>query len=147
MQNTDCNDKGPFFLKIRAPSQKSLSSWSSSCENVHFAPQTPELEGFTSCKFQVKEVCRYSGKTRPRNTMDQTIDTKTYPALSENVALSWPYQLIRKIRYDSTNIAKGTMGQRQRPKKSELSRWQNSTRKNFPDEVRKSFLRQNKVRK
>ena len=30
----------------------------------------------------------------------------------------------------------------QRPKKSELSGWQNSTRKNFPDEVRKSFLRQ-----
>ena len=25
----------------------------------------------------------------------------------------------------------------QRPKKSEFSRWQNSTRKNFPDEVRK----------
>ena len=45
----------------------------------------------------------------------------------------------------------------QRPKKSELSRWQNSTRKNFPDQVRKSFLRKkvcksffaatNKVRK
>ena len=30
----------------------------------------------------------------------------------------------------------------QRPKKSELSGWQLSTRKNFPDEVRKSFLRQ-----
>ena len=97
MQNTDC---------------ESLSSWSSSCENVHFAPQTPELEGFTSCKFQVKEVCRYPGKAGPRNTMDQTIDTKTYPALSENVALSWPYQLIRTIKYDSTNIAKGTMGPR-----------------------------------
>ena len=35
----------------------------------------------------------------------------------------------------------------QRPKKSELSRWQNSTRKNFLDEVRESFLRQTKVRK
>ena len=35
----------------------------------------------------------------------------------------------------------------QRPKKSKLSGWQLSTRKNFPDEVRKSFLRQNKVRK
>ena len=33
---------------------------------------------------------------------------------------------------------------RQRPKKSELSGWQLSTRKNFPDEVRKSFLRQKK---
>ena len=32
----------------------------------------------------------------------------------------------------------------QRPKKSELSGWQLSTRKNFPDEVRKSFLRQKK---
>ena len=30
---------------------------------------------------------------------------------------------------------------RQRPKKSELSGWQISTHKNFPDEVRKSFLR------
>ena len=30
----------------------------------------------------------------------------------------------------------------QRPKKSELSGWQLSARKNFPDEVRKSFLRQ-----
>ena len=30
----------------------------------------------------------------------------------------------------------------QRPKKSELSGWQLSTRKNFPDEVRKSFSRQ-----
>ena len=30
----------------------------------------------------------------------------------------------------------------QRPKKSELSRWQLSTRKKFPEEVRKSFLRQ-----
>ena len=29
----------------------------------------------------------------------------------------------------------------QRPEKSELSEWQNSTCKNFPDEVRKSFLR------
>ena len=35
----------------------------------------------------------------------------------------------------------------QRPKKSELSGWQNSTRKNFPDEVRKSFFATNKVRK
>ena len=35
----------------------------------------------------------------------------------------------------------------QRPKKSELSGWQLSTRKNFPDEVRKSFLRQKKTRK
>ena len=32
----------------------------------------------------------------------------------------------------------------QRPKKSELSGWQLSTRKNFPDEVRKSFSRQKK---
>jgi len=32
----------------------------------------------------------------------------------------------------------------QRPKKSELSRWQNSTRKNFPDEVRKLLSRQKK---
>ena len=31
---------------------------------------------------------------------------------------------------------------RQRPKKSELSGWQLSTRKNFPDEVRKLFSRQ-----
>ena len=30
----------------------------------------------------------------------------------------------------------------QRPQKSELSGWQLSTRKNFPDEVRKSFSRQ-----
>ena len=30
----------------------------------------------------------------------------------------------------------------QRPKKSELSGWQLSTRKNFPDEARKSFSRQ-----
>ena len=30
----------------------------------------------------------------------------------------------------------------QRPKKSELSGWQLSTGKNFPDEVRKSFSRQ-----
>ena len=30
----------------------------------------------------------------------------------------------------------------QRPKKSKLSGWQTLTRKNFPDEVRKSFLRQ-----
>ena len=28
----------------------------------------------------------------------------------------------------------------QRPKKSELSGWQNSTRKNFPDEVRETFF-------
>ena len=33
----------------------------------------------------------------------------------------------------------------QRPKKSELSGWQLSTRKNFPDEVRKSSLRQKKA--
>ena len=33
----------------------------------------------------------------------------------------------------------------QRPKKSELSRWQLSTRKNFPDKVRKSFSRQKKA--
>ena len=33
---------------------------------------------------------------------------------------------------------------KQRPKKSEPSGWQLSTRKNFPDEVRKSFLRQKK---
>ena len=33
---------------------------------------------------------------------------------------------------------------RQRPKKSELSGWQLSTRKNFPDEVLKLFLRQKK---
>ena len=32
----------------------------------------------------------------------------------------------------------------QRPKKSELPGWQLSTRKNFPDEVRKSFSRQKK---
>ena len=32
----------------------------------------------------------------------------------------------------------------QRPKKSELSGWQLSTHKNFPDEVRKSFSRQKK---
>ena len=32
----------------------------------------------------------------------------------------------------------------QRPKKSELSGWQNSICKNFPDEVRKSFLQQKK---
>ena len=30
----------------------------------------------------------------------------------------------------------------QRPKKSKLSGWQTLTRKNFPDEVRKSFSRQ-----
>ena len=30
----------------------------------------------------------------------------------------------------------------QRPKKSKLSGWQTLTRKNFPDEARKSFLRQ-----
>ena len=35
----------------------------------------------------------------------------------------------------------------QRPKKSELSGWQLSTHKNFPDEVRKSFLLQKKTRK
>ena len=35
----------------------------------------------------------------------------------------------------------------QRPKKSEVSGWQLSTRKNFPDEVCKSFLRQKKTRK
>ena len=34
-----------------------------------------------------------------------------------------------------------------RPKKSELSGWQKSARKNFPDEVRKSFFATNKVRK
>ena len=33
----------------------------------------------------------------------------------------------------------------QRPKKSELSEWQLSTRKNFPDDMRKSFLRQKKA--
>ena len=32
----------------------------------------------------------------------------------------------------------------QRPKKSELSGWQLSTHKSFPDEVRKLFLRQKK---
>ena len=32
----------------------------------------------------------------------------------------------------------------QRPKKSELSGWQLSTHKNFPDEVRKLFSRQKK---
>ena len=31
----------------------------------------------------------------------------------------------------------GTLRQQQRPKKSELSGWQLSARKNFPDEVRK----------
>ena len=38
----------------------------------------------------------------------------------------------------------GPLG-KQRPKKSELSGWQLSTRKNFPDEVRKLFLRQKSV--
>ena len=33
----------------------------------------------------------------------------------------------------------------QRPKKSELSGWQLSTHKNFPDKVRKSFSRQKSV--
>ena len=35
----------------------------------------------------------------------------------------------------------------QRPKKSELSGWQLSTHKSFPDEVCKSFLLQKKMRK
>ena len=37
----------------------------------------------------------------------------------------------------------GDLPQGQRPKKSELSGWQLSTRKNFPDEVRKSFSQKN----
>ena len=42
------------------------------------------------------------------------------------------------IRYQKiTKISK-----QQRPKKSELSGWQNSTRRNFPDEVREPFSRQ-----
>ena len=39
---------------------------------------------------------------------------------------------------------KNDLSVRQRPKKSELSGGQLSTRKNFPDEVRKSFSRQKK---
>ena len=35
----------------------------------------------------------------------------------------------------------------QRPKKSELSGWQLSTHKSFPDEMRKLFLLQKKTRK
>jgi len=35
-------------------------------------------------------------------------------------------------------------GRYQRPKKSDLSGWQLSTRKNFPDKMRKSFSRQKK---
>ena len=34
------------------------------------------------------------------------------------------------------------LGKVQRPKKSKLSGWQTLTRKNFPDEARKSFSRQ-----
>ena len=37
--------------------------------------------------------------------------------------------------------------ERQRPKKSKLSGWQNLARENFPDGVRKSFLRQMRQKK
>ena len=43
-----------------------------------------------------------------------------------------------------THHQSGRQGGTQRPKKSELSGWQLSMRKNFPDEVRKSFSRQKK---
>ena len=49
----------------------------------------------------------------------------------------------------SRGVEKGFMeflGEPQRPKKSELSGWQLSMRKNFPDKVRKSFSRQKEVR-
>ena len=41
----------------------------------------------------------------------------------------------------------GIGGYPQRPKKTELSGWQLSTRKNFPDDVRKLFSQQKKTRK
>ena len=45
---------------------------------------------------------------------------------------------------NNTYLQKPKEANTQRPKKSELYGWQLSTRKNFPDEVRKSFLRQKK---
>ena len=64
----------------------------------------------------------------------------------------WPLDLYFWMqRYRTVQTANCALGVRphhqrvtQRPKKSELSGWQLSTRKNFPDEVRKSFLRQKK---
>ena len=48
----------------------------------------------------------------------------------------------KKRAFASHDIAKERV--MQKPKKSKLSGWQLSTRKNFPDEVRKSFSRQKK---
>ena len=49
------------------------------------------------------------------------------------------------MKYDI--VPKQKTSSDQRPKKSELSRWQNSTRTKFPDEVHKSFFATNKVHK
>ena len=51
------------------------------------------------------------------------------------------HQIIQFLLRSFCDIAPASV---QRPKKSELSGWQLSTRKNFPDEVRKLFLRQKK---
>ena len=53
------------------------------------------------------------------------------------------HQIIQFLLRSFCDIAPASV---QRPKKSELSGWQLSTRKNFPDEVRKLFSRQ-KTRK
>ena len=62
-----------------------------------------------------------------------------------NVSLNsqfWSISTTTFLQNYNITVLKGCLTQR--PKKSKLSGWQLSTRKNFPDEVRKSFSRQKK---
>ena len=54
------------------------------------------------------------------------------------------FQVSHRIEVVETVKAALDGGADQRPQKSELSGWQNSTRKNIPDGMHKSFLRQTK---
>ena len=68
---------------------------------------------------------------------------ETKVTTSEKTRSRWRRLSPRRRKRRSPRRRRGwSSRRRQRPKKSELSGWQNSTRKNFPDELRKSFLRQ-----